>query len=162
MAFLEWIDARAIGTIFENKYLLSLLIIVIFAALGRLVLFIFSQYLQRFAAKTKNKIDDLIFHNTKGPLFLVLLGYGVKLALLNLRVNGTVEKGIDSIMAIVFLYAILKAMDIVVETWAITFSKRTKSNLDDVLLPLLQKVTKIVFVVIGLMWVLKIWNIDIT
>ncbi len=162
MAFLEWINAQAIGTIFENKYLLSLLIIVIFTALGRLVLFIFGQYLQRFAAKTKNKIDDLIFHNTKGPLFLVLLGYGVKLALLNLQVNSTVEKGIDSIMAIVFLYAILKAMDIIVETWAITFSKRTKSNLDDVLLPLLLKVTKVVFALIGLMWVLKIWHIDIT
>ena len=65
-------------------------------------------------------------------------------------------------MAIVFLYAILKGIDIIVETWAITFSKKTKSNLDDVLLPLLHKVTKVFFVLIGLMWVLKIWKINIT
>ncbi len=162
MTFLEWINAQAVGTVFENKYLLSLLIVAIFAFLGKFVLFIFSQYLERFASKTKNKIDDLVFHNTKGPLFLVLLGYGIKLALLNLNVNGTIEKIIDSVMALVFLYAIMKGIDIMVETWAITFSKKTKSNLDDVLLPMLQKVTKVVFALIGLMWVLKIWKIDIT
>ena len=162
MAFIEWINSLAVGTVFENKYLLSLLIVVAFAVLGRFFLFIFTQYLQRFASKTKNKIDDLVFHNVKGPLFLVLVGYGIKLGILNLHVNGTITKVVNSVMAIVFLYAIMKGIDIIVETWAITFSKRTKSNLDDVLLPMLQKVTKIVFVVIGLMWVLKIWNIDIT
>ena len=162
MAFIEWINSLAVGTVFENKYLLSLLTVVAFAVLGRFFLFIFTQYLQRFASKTKNKIDDLVFHNVKGPLFLVLVGYGIKLGILNLHVNGTITKVVNSVMAIVFLYAIMKGIDIIVETWAITFSKRTKSNLDDVLLPMLQKVTKIVFVVIGLMWVLKIWNIDIT
>jgi len=161
MGFIEWLNSVAVGTVFENKYLLSLLIITIFAVLGKLLLSIFSQYLERFASKTKNKIDDMVFHNIKGPLFLVLLGYGVKLALLNLQVNGTVAKMIDSVMAVVFLYAILKGIDIAVETWAITFSKKTKSNLDDVLLPLLHKITKVLFVMVGFLWVLKIWDIDI-
>src|SRR3989338_7163106 len=162
MAFIEWINSLAIGTVFENKYLLSLLIVIVFAMMGGFVLFIFTKYLQRFASKTKNKIDDLVFHNVKGPLFLVIVGYGIKLGLLNLQVNGTITKVVNSVMAIVFLYAIMKGIDIIIETWAITFSKRTKSNLDDVLLPMLQKVTKVLFVVIGLIWVLKIWNIDIT
>ncbi|MBI2582321.1 mechanosensitive ion channel family protein [Candidatus Woesearchaeota archaeon] len=162
MIFIEWINSLAIGTVFENKYLLSLLIVIVFAMMGGFVLFIFTKYLQRFASKTKNKIDDLVFHNVKGPLFLVIVGYGIKLGLLNLQVNGTITKVVNSVMAIVFLYAIMKGIDIIIETWAITFSKRTKSNLDDVLLPMLQKVTKVLFALIGLMWVLRIWNIDIT
>ena len=162
MTLLEWINAQAIGTIFENRYLLSLLIIAISAAAGKLILVLFTQYLQKFASKTKNKFDDLIFENTKKPLFYLAIAYGIRIALMNLKVNGMIDKIVTSIMAIVFLYAILRGIDILIETWAITFSKKTKTKVDDVLLPLFNKVTKVSFVIIGLMWVLKIWSIDIT
>ncbi|MEK6905168.1 MAG: mechanosensitive ion channel family protein, partial [Nanoarchaeota archaeon] len=159
---LNWVNSLVAGTTLDNKYIVSLLIVVAVAVLGKLVLFIFSQYLERFASKTKNKFDDLIFHHTKRPLLYLLIVYGIKLAILNLGINVVVDKIINSAMAAVFLFAILRGIDIVVETWAITFSKRTKTKVDDVLLPLLHKVTKVLFVVIGLMWVLKIWQIDIT
>ena len=162
MTLLEWINAQAIGTVFENKYLLSLLIVIVSGAVGKLILFVFTQYLQKFASKTKNKFDDLIFEHTKKPLFYLAVAYGTKIALLNLEVNGVVDKIITSVMAVVFLYAILRGIDIAIETWAIAFSKKTKTKVDDVLLPLFNKVTKILFMVIGLMWVLKIWKIDIT
>src|SRR3990167_8517787 len=162
MTLLEWINAQAIGTVFENKYLLSLLLVIVAGVLGKLILFVFTQYLQKFASKTKNKFDDMIFEHTKKPLLYLLIAYGIKLALLNLGINGAVDKLINSIMAAVFLYTILRGIDIVVETWAITFSKKTKTQIDDVLLPLLHKVTKVLFVIIGLLWVLKIWHVDIT
>ena len=162
MTLLEWINAQAIGTVFENKYLLSLLIVIVSGALGKLILFVFTQYLQKFASKTKNKFDDMIFEHTKKPLFYLAIAYGVKIALLNLEVNDVVDKIITSVMAVVFLYAILRGIDIAIETWAIAFSKKTKTKVDDVLLPLFNKVTKVLFMVIGLMWVLKIWKIDIT
>ena len=162
MALLEWINNQAIGTVFENKYLLSLLIIAASAAVGKFILVVFTQYLQKFASKTKNKFDDMIFEHTKKPLFYLAVAYGVKIALLNLEVNGVVDKIITSVMTIVFLYAILRGIDIMIETWAITFSKKTKTKVDDVLLPLFNKVTKVLFVVIGLLWILKIWKIDIT
>lgn len=162
MAFLEWINSLAVGTVFENKYLLSLFIVVVFALLGKLVLFIFSQYLERFAAKTKNKFDDMIFEHTKKPLFYLVIAYGIKVALLNLEINVVIDKIINSVMAVVFLYAILRGIDIAIETWAITFSKKTKTKIDDVLLPLFHKVTKVLFLIIGLLWVLRIWHIDIT
>ena len=162
MTLLEWINAQAIGTVFENKYLLSLLLVIVAGVLGKLILFVFTQYLQKFASKTKNKFDDMIFEHTKKPLFYLAIAYGIKLALLNLNINGVIDKIITSVMAVVFLYAIMRGLDIAIEGWAITFSKKTKTKVDDVLLPLFHKVTKVLFVVIGLMWVLKIWKIDIT
>ncbi len=159
---IDWVNGLAAGTFLANKYLVSLLIIVSAAVLAELLLFIFGRYLERFASKTKNKIDDMIFQHTKRPLFFLVLGYGLKIGLFNLGINGIAGKIIDSIMAVIFLYVILKGIDIAVETWVITFSKRTKTNVDDVLLPMLHKVTKVLFVVIGLLWILKIWNIDIT
>jgi len=159
---LNWFNGISAGTVFENKYLGSVLIVITAAALGKIAMFIFRQYLEKFAAKTKNKFDDMIFEHTKKPLLYLLIAYGIKLALLNLGINGAVDKLINSIMAAVFLYTILRGIDIVVETWAITFSKKTKTQIDDVLLPLLHKVTKVLFLLIGLLWVLKIWQIDIT
>ncbi len=160
-AALDWINTLLEGIAVSNKYTISLLIVLAFAVLGKLLLFIFSQYLERFASKTKNKIDDLVFHHTKKPLFYLLIAYGIKLGLLNLGINGVMEKIVNSIMAAVFLYAVLRGIDIAVETWAVTFSKKTRTNVDDVLLPLLHKISKVLFVVIGLLWVLKIWEIDI-
>ncbi len=151
-----------VGVYLQNKYIISLLILVFFAVAAKLLLFLFSKYLEAFATRTKTKFDDMLFEHTKRPLFYLLLAYGVKLALLNLGINGVVSKIVNSIMAVVFLYALLQGIDIVIETWAIAFSKKTKTKADDVLLPLFQKITKVLFVVIGLMWVLKIWSIDIT
>ncbi len=161
-AALDWINTLLEGTAVSNKYAVSLLIVLTFAILGKFLLFIFSQYLERFASKTKNKIDDIVFHHTKKPLFYLLVAYGIKLGLLNVGINGVVEKIVNSIMAAVFLYVILQGIDIAVETWAVTFSRKTRTNVDDVLLPLLHKISKVLFVIIGLLWVLKIWNIDIT
>ena len=51
---LNWINSLVAGTTLDNKYIVSLLIVVAVAVLGKLVLFIFSQYLELFASKTKN------------------------------------------------------------------------------------------------------------
>ena len=52
--------------------------------------------------------------------------------------------------------------DIIVESWGQTFAKKTDTKLDDVLLPLFHKIGKVVFTLVSLMWVLHIWEINIT
>ncbi|MFH1276325.1 MAG: mechanosensitive ion channel family protein [Candidatus Woesearchaeota archaeon] len=146
----------------ENLYLQSALILISFLILAYLVIFIFKKYLEQFALKTKNKIDDMLVDHTKKPLFYLILAYGIKIALLNLNVNGSITNLVESVMAIVFLFILLRVIDIFIEIWSNTFAKKTKTTFDDVLLPLLHKISKVVFVIIALLWVLKIWNINIT
>jgi len=150
------------GTYLQSKYVFSLLILIVSALSAKLLLFVFSRFLEKFAAETKTKFDDMLFDHTKKPLFYLILAYGLKLSLLNLEFGGTVLKLVNSVMALVFLFIILRTIDIVVETWAITFSKKTKTKVDDVLLPLLHKIIRVVFVLVGVLWVFKIWQIDIT
>ena len=145
-----------------NKYVLSGLILVGFVILAKLVLIIFGKYLQKFAKKTKTKVDDLIFERTKKPIFFFLLTYGLKLAVSNLNINGIISKIISSLMALVFVFIIARAMDVIISVWGESLAKKTKSNLDDVLLPLFHKATKVVFVIIAIMWVLRIWDVNIT
>ena len=151
-----------IGTYLQQEYVFSLLILILFAVLSILLLAIYSKILQKFAKKTKTRFDDMLFEHTKKPFFYLIIGYGLKISLLNLGIDGVVEKFVNSVMSIIFLFLVLRVFDVVVETWVLAFSKRTKNQVDDVVLPLFHKVLKVVFVIIGFLWVLNIWNIDIT
>ncbi len=146
----------------HNSYFLSLGIIVVFGVVAKVLLWIFSFYLHRIATKTKTKIDDLIFEHTRKPLFYLIVVYGLKLALLNLHINGFWNKIITTLMAVVFIFILSRILDIIIETWGYSFAKQTKTNIDEVLLPLFHRASKFIFVLILLMWILHLWNIDIT
>ncbi len=146
----------------QNKYLFSLLIILLFAFIGKVVLMIFSKYLEKFASKTKTKVDDMIFEHTKKPIFYLVVVYGLKLSLLNLEVNGIVNNFVNSLMAFVLLLIFLKFFDILLDAWGLAFAKKTKTKIVEILLPLFHKITKTLFIIIAVMWLLKIWGVDIT
>jgi small-conductance mechanosensitive channel len=145
----------------QNKWIFALLIIVCSAILAWVLLFIFEKYLQQLAKKTKTEADDIILEKTKMPVFYLILAFGLKLAVEHLGYGGIVPELINSVMAIVFVFILARIADVIVEIWGKEVATRTKSSLDDVLLPLFHKAIKVIFVVIGLMWVLDIWGVNI-
>ena len=56
----------------ENKYVVSLLILIAAASFAKLILYIFANYLEKFAAKTKTDLDDLILDRVKKPFFYLV------------------------------------------------------------------------------------------
>jgi MscS family membrane protein len=150
------------GEHLQNPYILSAIILLFFVLLAKLTLYLFSKYLDHIAAKTKTKVDDLIFDHTKKPIFFVIITYGLKLSLQNLNIHPFIIRVVNSISAVIFLYILLKIFDVFIETWGLAFAKKTKTKIDEILLPLFQKAGKVVFVIISLMWVLNIWKINIT
>ncbi|MFC1686767.1 mechanosensitive ion channel family protein [Nanoarchaeota archaeon] len=145
-----------------NKYFISLLILIGAIVGAKLILFVFEKYLQKFAKKTKTEIDDLIFERTKKPLFYFILVYGIKLSLTNLGIGGWITGIVNSLIALVFVFIVARAVDVIIEVWGNTFTKKTQSKLDDVLLPLFHKASKVIFVIIAILWVLSLWKINIT
>jgi len=149
-------------TYLSNNYVQSALILVGAAILAWLLLFIFRKFLEKFAAKTETDLDDLILERVKKPFFYLIIAQGLKLALFNLEVNGIATQVMNSVMALVFVFILSRAVEVVIEVWGRTLAKKTESKLDDVLLPLFKKAAKVIFLVIALMWVLNVWNINIT
>ncbi len=145
-----------------NKYFVSLLILIGAIVGAKLILFIFEKYLQKFAKKTKTEVDDLIFERTKKPLFYFILVYGIKLSLNTLGIGGWVTGLVNSLMALVFVFILARSMDVVIEVWGKVLADKTKSQIDDILLPLFHKISKVIFVIVALLWVLNIWGINIT
>ncbi|MBU0457705.1 MAG: mechanosensitive ion channel family protein [Nanoarchaeota archaeon] len=161
-AIKQWLLSVPYGQYLLNRYIISLLILVATVISAKLLLFIFEKILGKLAKKTKTEVDDIIFEKTKRPFFYLIIVYGLKLSLLNLEINGAVIRIVDSLMAIVFIFILARVADVILTVWGNTFAKKTSSSLDDVLLPLVHKVVKVIFFFIAFMWVLDIWQIDIT
>jgi small-conductance mechanosensitive channel len=159
--FFNFVGTWPYGSYLQNKWAFALLILVCSGILAWLMLFIFEKGLQRLAKKTKTEADDIIFEKTKGPIFYLILAYGLKLALAHLNYIGIVSALVNTLMAVVFVFILSRVVNVTIEIWGKDFAKKTKSSLDDVLLPMFHKAVNVAFVIIGIMWVLKIWNIDI-
>tara|TARA_Y100000310_G_C20597248_1_gene771159 strand:- start:383 stop:1453 length:1071 start_codon:yes stop_codon:yes gene_type:complete len=158
----QWTNLVKQMPILGNKYIVSLVIVILAVIGAKLLLLIFEKFLQKFAAKTKTELDDLIFAKTKKPFFYLILTYGFKLALLNIGAGVWISQLMNSLMAIVFLIIIGAAIDVVIEGWSKTMAHRTQSKIDDVLLPLFHKIVKVIMTIIGVLWVMKIWGLSIT
>lgn len=159
---LYWLSQLPYGSYFGEKYVFSVLILIAAAVGAKLLLFFFEKYLHKFAKKTKTEIDDLVFEKTKKPLFYLMLIIGVKLATLNLGLNEVVAEVVNSLMAVFFVFLLARATDVLIEVWGLRLAKKTESNIDDVLMPLFHKFAKVIFVIIAVLWVLAIWQVDIT
>ena len=116
--------------------------------------------------KTKTKIDDLILEKSYKPFVwsLVIIGFkiGITRLALSEKVQATFQHIFNSIITILLIYLIYAITQILLESWGQTFAKKTKSTLDDDLLPLLHKVIKVIFVILGTFFVLGEWEVDIT
>ena len=156
-----WVDKYPFLAYLGNQYVVSLLIIIAAAILAKLLIFIFKNYLEKFAANTETELDDMILDKVKKPFFYLILAQGLKLALFNLNVNITITQIVNTLMALVFVFILARGVEVVIEVWGKTFAKKTKTQLDEVLLPLFHKFSKIIFFVIAVMWGLRIWGIDI-
>ncbi|MBI2573248.1 mechanosensitive ion channel family protein [Candidatus Woesearchaeota archaeon] len=159
---LAWVGTLPYGTFLTNPYVFGVLIILTFALLANLVFWGFALYLKVFAKKTETLFDDLFVEKTRRPIFLFLFTSGFELALRHVGVLSWVLLVTDALLAIFFLFFLSRLLDTIVQTWGHQLALKTETKIDEVLLPLLHKVTKVIFILIGFLWILHIWHIDIT
>jgi len=162
----EWIIPKLSllpgGSYLNNKYISALLIVVLSVISAFFLLWLFSKYLEKIAKKTQTELDDLIFDKTKKPLFCLIVVYGFKNAILYLGLKGWIIQFVNSLMAVVLIYILIGVSALIIEYWGKNFAKKTQSQIDDVLLPLFHKVVKAILGIILFLWILKIWQINIT
>ena len=141
---IDWLGKIPYSSYLANKYIVSFFILLGAVAGAFVLLFIFERYLGKIAAKTKTGIDDLIFSKVKKPLFYLIVVYGLKLSFQHLEIDGIITKIIGSLMALVFIFVLIRAVNIIIDVWGKAFARKTKSKVDDVVLPLFHKGVKVV------------------
>ena len=152
--------------IIPPKYITAIIILLIFFILSKLFLFIVQTVIIRITEKTKNTLDELLVEQTNKPISLLLLFFGVKITFDYLNLSGTlayiVQKSFVSLIYIGLIYLALVVVRVSVHYGLKTFAKKTKSSLDDALLPLLNKTANVAVILLGIIFILGEWGVDVT
>lgn len=164
MDFLQLINISV-----ENKYLHALIILVSFFIIAKIIVFISERWILKLTAKTKTKVDDLIVKKTNKPVSFVLFLFGLRLALVPIKI-GTflgfdidfiVSKVIGTFIALSIARIIIIILDIVIDEWGRGFAQKTKSKLDEHLLSLFHRFSRIILVILLLLFILDLWGVKV-
>ncbi len=154
-----------LNSITANKYIHSIIILGVFCILSQLVVFIFQKVLLHLTRKTKTLIDDLIVTKTSRPISLILLLVGIRLAIIPHNLPGymidIIEHLISSLVIILIVYTVIIIFDIILNNWGRKFAAKTESKIDDEVVVLLQRFSRVAISFIGIIFVLNVWGIEV-
>ncbi len=149
----------------QNKYVYSLSLLFVFYILSQLIVLISRKVILRLTKRTKTEIDDLIVRKTSKPISIILLLIGVRLALLPVGIKPSIldiiENTISSLVIIVITYITIVVFDILIDNWGRRVAEKTKSSVDEQLMPVIHRFSRIFVSVVGLLFVLTVWGIQI-
>jgi len=153
-----------LGFLQQYPYLYALTIFVGFFIVAKLVVIVFEGILMQMAKKTTSEVDDLILMRTKHPLSFILLIIGARLALIPLELTGKtllyITLGLSTLVILVGIFITILIFDIVIDNWAKHWASRANRRADKQVIMLFRKISRIVIVILGLMFVLNLWGVN--
>ena len=148
--------------LFQNQYLEAAIIFILFVVIGKVVAVVLRKYLKKITDRTKTKFDDILLEKTEPFLTYVIILVGVKVVLLHIGIMTLLlSRIINSFIAILAVYFVIIIIDMFIDFWGTNWAKKTRSGID-AMLPLIHKFSKVVLIIAGLMFILNIWDKDIT
>ena len=141
-------------------------IVLVFIALAFISRFLLQILLKLVAHRTKTNLDDMIIEALKGPIFLGLIVGGIWLALArHPQMAGQTEliqKIAAALFVIIAAVAVVRILNAFLSWYAHEVAPRTKTNLDDKLLPLVRRVGQVIIYALGLLVLLDQLGINIS
>jgi len=149
------------NTYYQNtvlEWLTAMGIVLAVIVLGKILYRICSTVVRAFTTKTKTKLDDIIIDMIEEPIVAALILAGVWYALKSLNMSEVVAANVGHVMqfCIIMMIAWLltRLLDALVEEYIVPLTDKSSSDMDDQLLPILRKGTRIIIwsmaVIIGL------------
>ncbi len=149
--------------IFQQVYVQAFFIFALFVVAAQLVYFLLTTVIKRFVLKTETKLDDMIVSKVTLPITIGILFYGAKLGLdhLNLGYESITLRIADSAVIMIAAFAVKIFIDILIDIWIKPKARETESTFDDSVLPLIHRFSTVVVLLIGLVFVLNRWGINV-
>lgn len=151
---------------FGTKYVIAAIIFIIFLVASKAFLFLVEKVILALTAKTKTKLDDMLVERTNKPISWLLIFIGLRIALEYLAFqNGFADvlARINNSLIYIFVGAVIIAVLVtIIDHWGIGYAKKSKSTIDDALIPLFRRTTKVALLIILGIMVLSTWGVDVT
>ncbi|MBI3035500.1 mechanosensitive ion channel family protein [Candidatus Woesearchaeota archaeon] len=154
-----------LNKITTNKYLHSLIILSLFFIMSQIVVFVSQKIILKLTKKTKTDIDDLIVAKTSKPISLILLLVGLRLAIIPHPIRQNIldifENLISTLIIATVTYIVAAVFNILISNWGRKFASKTESKVDDEVVVLFQKFSRISVSFIGIIFILDVWGIKV-
>ncbi len=147
----ELFDTMFLGIDLDHWFVCALYVAGAFLA-GKLIAFVSSRILRGIAAKTKNRVDDIVLAVVEKPLVFIVFMIGVGLGVGRLGLEGEAALWTGRVVGILTTFAIAwavdKGVDAIIREYLVPAVAKSESKLDDQFLPLLRNMAR------GLIWAL--------
>jgi len=155
---------ETLAQIAPNRYLQSLLIIILFFSLAKILDVIIRRVIRKWIKNTKITIDDLVLDIFHKPVFASIILFGLAMATERLALNTTLTVitlgGLKTIA--IFLWAIAAAKFAQLLLSLVSRDDSRFIFIQDRTLPLFNNLLIIVVVALSIYFIFLAWNIDVT
>jgi len=148
------------------QYLASLIYIFFAFYVSRLLDFLVTGRLRRWAEKTKTPWDELFLDLIRGPLkvisFVILLHIGLRIFSWPEWTENLLSKGLKIIVAVSLTYMGLKLVDLTIRLWTQRAADESDRSFNEQLLPIIENTLKVFVVIVATLLTLQNLGLNIT
>ncbi|MFQ5909488.1 MAG: mechanosensitive ion channel family protein [Thermoplasmata archaeon] len=150
----------------DNRWGAFLFTVLIWMAVGLILMAVVVPVGKRRAGKTESLVDDTVVGLLKGPIFAIIVLYGAfsSLSILGLEedVMSVFQTVYGLLMILLMTWVAYQIFRKVLIQYGRRLAMRTQSTLDDRLVPVIDKIGAVVIVIIGFIFVIQYFGYDIT
>ncbi len=159
-----WQDVYFGNTI--GQYLTFLAFLAGGLLLGRALHWVIERIVTRMAARTRTKLDDVVVAALKGPFVFFVFAVAFVAGRRALALSPEAEAVFGSLARILFTvtaaWATTGLLDALLQHYLTPLAARTKTDLDEHLLPIFRKLVKVLIVIIAAIMILDDFNINVS
>ncbi|RMD66806.1 mechanosensitive ion channel family protein [Candidatus Pacearchaeota archaeon] len=154
-----------LATYVQNDFLRAVIVFVLLAFVLRLALAIIEKIFVRLTARTKTKLDDMIYEATTKPLTILATLIALRAALEEISLHSALERNtnlaIYSAIVAIIGYITFVVVDIFLKhSWTIV-STKSKIKIDKALIGIIHSTLKIFVIFFVVLYILDLWGVEI-
>jgi small-conductance mechanosensitive channel len=130
-------------------------------------MFVVDPVIHFMTRKTETQLDDILLRILRYPVFIFIVAYGIvinSLEILNLPRPDVrlIETAYSLIIILLVAYVAYKIFDEVVLYYAKEFAKKTDTEIDDIIVPVVEKLGMVLIPVLALIAIFNMFGYDVT
>lgn len=147
------------------QWLLAFGVVVGALILGRAIYWLIGRTIKRMAARTRTQLDDLLIDMLEEPVVLAVviagIWHGLNLLSMSEDTQETVGHGVWALLILDAAWLVTRVLGTLIKEYLLPFARKTESDLDDHLVPIISKGVCVSIWTIALIMALDVAGINV-
>lgn len=162
---MEFLDQKYYGNT-VTQWLVTLAIVVAAVLVGKTLYWFFSKIVRRLTAKTETKFDDIVIDMIEEPIVAAVTVFGIWLGLGRLtlpeKLSDFIGNAMQGAIVLAVAWLLVRLVDSLFREFLAPLAEKSETDLDDQLLPILRRGTKMTIWALGIVVALNNAGYDVT